>query len=94
MNKKKALIFLIAALFCTSIFLGCASIPQEALDEKEAIIQNLNGQIDSLRQEITQLKSANIELTKLNMELTEKLKGIEKAQKSAVEGVAETGKIK
>lgn len=74
MNKKIMPIFLMGALLCTLTFLGCATVPQETLDEKEAVIKNLNNQIDSLRQEIDRLKSSNEELMNANRGLEEKLR--------------------
>jgi len=77
MNKKGVVVFLVAAVACMT-FLGCASVPKEELDEKEAIMKNLNTEIAGLKQDIERLQRANEEFTekvsRLENELSEKQK--------------------
>lgn len=89
MKKNVLFVFLTAALFCGTLFLGCASVPKETLDEKDAVIKNLNTDIDSLKQEISRLNDSNAALTRTNDELAQKLEAAEAAQKKAAEKKAE-----
>ena len=79
MNKRGLAIFSIVALFCASLFAGCATVPKETLEEKDAIIQNLNSQNETLKEEVNRLRASNDELTRLKNELEEKLKEKQKA---------------
>lgn len=85
MKRIVWVIFLVSALFCASAFLGCASVPKEELDAKEAVIQNLNNQIATLNAELNRLREENKELTSLRSELERQLKEKERLQKQAVE---------
>ena len=76
MNRKGFVFFLAAAFACVA-FLGCASVPKEELDEKEAIIRNLNTQVDALKQEVERLQSANEELMTAKSGLQEKVMSLE-----------------
>ncbi len=76
MNKKGVVVFLVAAVACMT-FLGCASVPKEELDEKEAIIKNLNTEIAGLKQDIERLERANEDLTASRSDLEEKISRLE-----------------
>jgi len=73
MNGRGTLFLLIATLCCAFVFLGCATVPQEALDKREAIIQNQRNQISSLKQEVAILQDTNERLSSIKMELEDKL---------------------
>lgn len=76
MNKKGIVVFLVASVACIT-FLGCASVPKEELDEKEAIIRNLNTEIAGFKQDISKLQSANEELAASRSDLEEKISRLE-----------------
>lgn len=80
MGRSITAVFLASVLFCGIMFSGCASVPKEVLDEKEAIIQNLNIQIESLKNEINKLQQSNEELMDIKSNLERKLKEKESAQ--------------
>jgi len=73
MNGRGILFLVISTLCCAFLFLGCATVPQEALDEREAVIQNQRNQINSLNQEIARLQDTNKKLNSIKMELEDKL---------------------
>ena len=73
MSKKNLALFLVIALSCTTIFLGCAGIPKEELDQRDAMIKALNTEINSLGQEITDLRKTNMELAEMRSDLEQKL---------------------
>jgi peptidoglycan hydrolase CwlO-like protein len=76
MNSRKIAIFLAVTVVCATL-LGCASVPKEELDEKEAIIKNLNTEIAGLKQDITKLQRTNEELVMSKSDLEEKISRLE-----------------
>lgn len=80
MGRGMTAVFLALVLFCGIMFSGCASVPKEVLDEKEAVIQNLNVQIEGLKDEISRLQQSNEELLDIKSELERKLEEKERAQ--------------
>ncbi|MBI4335331.1 MAG: hypothetical protein HY589_01600 [Candidatus Omnitrophica bacterium] len=76
MFEKRVGWFLVVAFFCVAL-VGCAGIPKEELDEKEAVISNLNGQLNALRGEIARLEQSNRELMSANSELEGKIGRLE-----------------
>ena len=81
MDKRGLIVCLITALFFSGLFLGCASVPQETLDEKEAMIQNLNGQIENLKQEVKSLQDLKDELASEKATLEGRLAETERMNK-------------
>lgn len=82
-NGKGLAIFLALSLACIT-FAGCASVPKEELDEKDAIIKNLNTQINTLKQDAARLERSNEELENAKSDLEQKLTAAQ-LQKTAVE---------
>lgn len=76
MNSRTVAIFLAVTVVCATL-VGCASVPKEELDEKEAIIRNLNTDITGLKQDIERLERANEDLTASKSDLEEKISRLE-----------------
>lgn len=79
MNRQKLFIFALAAVFCATLFLGCATTPKKDLEEKEAIIQDLNNRIAGMNQEIESLKNTNRQLENARGELETRISELEQA---------------
>ena len=87
MLGRRSMVFLSFVLFGSLMLAGCETMPVEKIEQKEAVIQNLNSQIDSLNKEIAALKQQIAQLQ-------EKLSNKKQAQaQNAVEKKAES-KIK
>jgi outer membrane murein-binding lipoprotein Lpp len=93
--NSKTISMLLAVALVSMTFLGCASVPKEELDEKEAIIKNLNTEITGLKADIAKLEKANEDLamsksgleekiSRLQKELSEKQKIAEEKQESSI----------
>ena len=65
--------FFVAAALCSPIFLGCATVPTQTIEEKEAAIKNLNSKIDALTIDVDALKKENAELQNIKSQLEEEL---------------------
>ena len=93
--RVKRLAVLLAASFVCAGLLGCASVPKEKLDEKDAVISNLNTQIDALKQDMAKMQRYNEELSSAKTDLEQRLNALEaeraKLQKAAAE---KTEKVK
>lgn len=82
-------VLVIAVLSCF-IFAGCATVPKEDLDKKDAVINDLNARIETLRQDIGKLNEENNALMGENTRLQNKLKEKQAAQKALQQKMKES----
>ena len=77
MGSNKLALLLGAALSCMVVS-GCVSIPAaEELDEKNSIIKNLSGQIDTMNAEVSRLSLENEDLRDSKSQLEGRLSRLE-----------------
>lgn len=77
LNMARLSMAVITTLFCATLFLGCATIAPEELQEKDTIIKNLTSQIEVLKGDLSRLESENRGLLDRNSALEEQLKGLQ-----------------
>jgi outer membrane murein-binding lipoprotein Lpp len=82
---RKLFVLALAAVFCASAFAGCATTPKKDLEEKDAVIRDLNSRMAVLAQEVENLKSINRQLESEKVALARKIADLEQAaqQKTA-----------
>jgi len=77
MREINILNLLVACIFCVSIFSGCATVPQEEIDEKDTLIKDLSSQVEELGLEIDRLRDKNAQSKNAKSELETKAKYLE-----------------
>lgn len=92
MTARRFFVYLAAVVFAASLFSGCATVPQETLDEKEAVIQSLNSQVDSLKQEVKRLQDTNDELSRTKADMDSRISELERAQQEFENKIKENAK--